>query len=114
MLVTASETGVTMASYTMPMLFAEVSPTPDMKQPSTAESRSVCLLAFLLSVSFFSPLPSAREKPNLLEFTFSCARVALSPNAASDQPCAASMETLLTLTAQIGRASCRERVCLYV
>ena len=31
--------------------------------------------------------------------TFSCARDALSPNAASDQPCAASMETLLTLTA---------------
>ena len=28
--VTASETGVTMASYAMPMEFAEVSPTPDM------------------------------------------------------------------------------------
>ena len=55
--------------------------------------------AFLLSVSVFSPLPSEIEKPNLLELTFSWASVALSPNAASDQPCAASMETLLTLTA---------------
>ena len=56
-LVTASETGVTMASYAMPMLFAEVSPTPDMKQPSMASVRSVCLLAFLSSVIFFSPSP---------------------------------------------------------
>ena len=58
------------------MLFAEVSPTPLMKQPSTALSRSVCLLAFLLSVCLAAPLPSAREKPNLLELTFSWARVA--------------------------------------
>ena len=99
MLVTASLTGVTMASYAMPMLFAEVSPTPDMKQPSTASFRSVCLEAFLPSVICAAPLPREMEKPNLLLLTFSCARDALSPNAASDQPCAASMETLLTLTA---------------
>ena len=41
----------------------------------------------------------ASWKPNLLLLTFSWARVSLLPNAASDQPCAASIETLLTLTA---------------
>ncbi|MFR1989036.1 MAG: hypothetical protein ACLS3C_02750 [Oscillospiraceae bacterium] len=55
--------------------------------------------AFLLSVSFFSPLPRAIWKPNLLESTFSFASVALSPNAVRFQPCAASMETFATLTA---------------
>ena len=57
------------------------------------------MLAFLLSVSFFSPLPSAIWKPNLLLSTFSFASVALSPNAVRFQPCAASIETFATLTA---------------